>query len=360
VDFTGKTVTAVIPTFRRPRLLERAIHSVLAQTHRDLRVRVYDNASGDETADVVRVIAAADGRVSYHAHETNIGATRNFQFGMQRVDTPFFSCLSDDDVLFPDFYATALSAFDAVPDAMMSICSTLEFTSDGRFLYAPLALWPRAGRFDPPAGALAMLDNRHATWTGIVFRKAVIDEVGTIDADVGPPADLDFELRIAARYPFVISSAPCAAFLNHAARVSAGEDASVIAGYRRMAGNLVADDRIDAGFRARLGPLLERQMQRKLIEIIVKGLCGGQDDVAGHGAELLSSDFAATFETRLALAAYRACRSAQAARSLLRGVERVRVWLRARRSERGTRRRAGVYPGEFAHYVRSEAPHDAA
>ena len=155
-------MTAVIPTYRRPQLLKRAIQSVLAQTHRDLRVRVYDNASGDETPDIVRRFADADARVSYFAHSANIGATQNFQFGMNEVETPFFSCLSDDDVLFPDFYATALAAFAREPAALMSICSTLEFTPQGTFLYAPVALWPRAGRYELPGCALEMLANLSA------------------------------------------------------------------------------------------------------------------------------------------------------------------------------------------------------
>ena len=41
------TVTAIIPTYRRPRLVRRAIESVLAQTYPHVRVLVCDNASGD-------------------------------------------------------------------------------------------------------------------------------------------------------------------------------------------------------------------------------------------------------------------------------------------------------------------------
>jgi glycosyltransferase involved in cell wall biosynthesis len=345
------TVTAVIPTYRRPELLKRAIRSVLAQTHRDVRVHVYDNASGDATEDVVRAIASADARVVYHAQPANIGATRNFQCGMRDVTTPYFSCLSDDDVLFPDFYASALAAFESAPAAQMAIGSTLEFDDDGKFLYAPLALWPRAGRFDPPEGAFAMLDNRHPTWTGIVFRTAVMDKVGVIDADVGGPADLDFEVRVAARFPFVISFAPCAAYLNHSSSVSAGEDASVIAGYRRMAANVAADAALPEELRARLAPRLNRQMSRKLIEIIVKGLCEDRDDVASGAAAILASEFAHTLENRVALATIRICRSSRIARSMLRGVEAVRLRLRARQSAIGTRRRSGADPADFAHYV---------
>jgi glycosyltransferase involved in cell wall biosynthesis len=357
VDSDRLTVTAVIPTYRRPALLKRAIQSVLAQSHRDLCVRVYDNASGDATADVVRELAAADPRVDYFAHPANIGATRNFQFGMRDVRTPFFSCLSDDDVLFPDFYATALRALETAPDALMAIGSTLEFNADGKFLYAPLALWPRSGRFDPPDGAFAMLDNRHPTWTGIVFRTAVIEKVGIIDADVGGPADLDFELRVAARHPFVVTFAPCAAYLNHATSVSAGENASVIAGYRRMAANIEADDTMPDEFRARLVPRLHRQMSRKLIEITVKGLCGDRDDVASGAAAILEAEFAPTVENRIALTTFRICRSWRVARAMLRGVEALRLWLRARRSASGTRAKGGVDPADFAKYVRqSPAP----
>ncbi len=347
-------MTAVIPTYRRPRLLKRAIQSVLAQTHRDLRVRIYDNASGDDTPDVVRGFAEADARVSYVAHSANIGATQNFQFGMNEVETPFFSCLSDDDVLFPDFYTAALAAFAREPAALMSICSTLEFTPQGRFLYAPVALWPRAGRYDPPAGALAMLGNRHATWTGIVFRASVLDEVGTIDTEVGAPADLDFELRVAARFPFVLTFDPCAAYLNHATSVSAGEDASVIAGYRRMASNLARDERLPDALRDHLAAMLHVQMRRKLIEIVVKGLCGGRDDIAGIAADALAADHAESLETKIALATNGLCRKWPAARAVLRAVERARVNGRAAQSRRATQRRSGVDPSAFAHYVQTE------
>jgi glycosyltransferase involved in cell wall biosynthesis len=93
-------ITTIIPTYRRPKLLRRAIKSVLNQTYPHFQVCVYDNASWDETADVVAEIAKKDARVKYHCHAENIGAIRNFNYGMVHVNTPFFSFLSDDDILF--------------------------------------------------------------------------------------------------------------------------------------------------------------------------------------------------------------------------------------------------------------------
>jgi glycosyltransferase involved in cell wall biosynthesis len=72
-------ITTIIPTFRRPQLLRRAIRSVLAQNYDRFRVCIYDNASGDETAAVVGQFAREDPRVHYYCHSSNIGAWDNFK-----------------------------------------------------------------------------------------------------------------------------------------------------------------------------------------------------------------------------------------------------------------------------------------
>jgi glycosyltransferase involved in cell wall biosynthesis len=59
-------ITTVIPTYRRPRLLSRAIRSVLSQNYPHLEVHVYDNGSGDGTPQVVAELAERDPRVKYH------------------------------------------------------------------------------------------------------------------------------------------------------------------------------------------------------------------------------------------------------------------------------------------------------
>ena len=82
-------ITTVIPTYRRPKLLRRAIQSVLNQTYPHFLVCVYDNASGDETEEVVAEIAHRDSRVRYHRYPENIGLVRNFAYGAAQVVTPF-------------------------------------------------------------------------------------------------------------------------------------------------------------------------------------------------------------------------------------------------------------------------------
>ena len=50
-------VSAVVPTYRRPRLLERSLGSILRQTYRPLELIVVDDGSGDDTQDVLSAFA---------------------------------------------------------------------------------------------------------------------------------------------------------------------------------------------------------------------------------------------------------------------------------------------------------------
>src|SRR5579863_6759827 len=110
-------ITTVIPTFNRANLLKLAIASVQSQTFRDFQILVLDNASSDNTANFVSLLSEQDSRIKYHRHSTNIGAAANFKYGYEQVNTPFFSFLSDDDVLLPGFYERAYQLLTKYPEA---------------------------------------------------------------------------------------------------------------------------------------------------------------------------------------------------------------------------------------------------
>jgi glycosyltransferase involved in cell wall biosynthesis len=196
---TRPRVTTIVPTYRRPELLARALKSVLLQTYPDYQVWVYDNASGDATGRVVLELAERDERFHYHRHAENIGSNRNFRFGLEHADTEFFSFLSDDDLLLPRFYELAVAALDAHPDAAMAATGVIHTNLAGSFAREP-SLEP--GLHRPPQGLVEMLRLNQPAWTGTLFRRDVVDRVGTLDE--ASVIDLDFELRIAAHEPFVV------------------------------------------------------------------------------------------------------------------------------------------------------------
>lgn len=284
-------ITAVIPTFRRPRLLRRAIASVLAQEGASLCVCVYDNASGDETAAEVQSMAAADSRVRYHCHATNIGGAANFDFGLRRVDTPFFSILSDDDYLLADFYRRALAGLDAFPEAMFWAGVVLNVDMGDMIWDARVARWRRDGLFLPPEGFMQMTGGMAPVWTGILFRREVLELEGRPDFETPGPSDLEFCLRLAARFPYVVEKHPSAVFtLNNASFSATQPMSSFWPGWQRMLQKFETRDGMDKAFRREALAALQRDARRMLFRRGANALAAARMDFARAAAKALEED----------------------------------------------------------------------
>lgn len=207
-------IATVIPTYKRPAMLRRAIHSVLNQTFPDFRICIYDNASGDGTREVAEEFCRKDSRVEYVCRPDNIGAHANWMDAASRVGTPFFSFLPDDDILLPHFFETALAGFQRYPEAAMSILPTISMSPGGLVLYAYVRQWPE-GLLMPPSGMLCILRYGNPSLPSMLIRRAVWEEFEGFDEATEPCADFDFELRVTARLPVVVSRQPGAIQVMH-------------------------------------------------------------------------------------------------------------------------------------------------
>ena len=204
-------ITTVIPTYRRPALLRRAIESALSQTYPHLRVLVSDNASGDETAEVVEELSQRDPRIVYHVQPENRGAAANFQFVMDAVETEYFSFLSDDDFLLPDFYKTAMESIAQHPEAKFFCGQCVVYNEKtGRHRLHPGRYWSE-GLHEARASTRLMLEH-YFLWTSCVFHSEMRQAIGAFEPI--PIGDILFLGKAAALFPFVVSPRACAVFVE--------------------------------------------------------------------------------------------------------------------------------------------------
>ena len=206
-------ITIIIPTYRRPKLLAKAIKSALSQTIKNLQVYICDNASEDETSDVVEELRKVDKRIHYFSQKQNIGMLANYEFGRSLVTTQYFSFLSDDDILFPSFCEIALKEFENYPDIAFAAASTLIVNLEYALLDDPIARWPREGCFLPHEGIVEMVGKYPAPNT-VLFRTECVKSI-SIDHENKVMWDCDFLLKIASRYPISIRKQPAGLFFVH-------------------------------------------------------------------------------------------------------------------------------------------------
>lgn len=210
------TVTVVIPTYKRPHLLGRAVASVLMQSYSDFIVHICDNASGDATRDVAEAYVVSDQRVKYLYSPKDIGYTEAFALGVASVETDYWVLLSDDDFLLPNMLADCMRGFAEFPAAGFSSAKVIIAETDTHRVFLRNRDWP-AGSYQPSVTAIHKMARSHFANTGIVFRSEIRDILGNFDSS---GSDRLYTVAAAGCVPFFVCESYGAVLTNHAGSIT--------------------------------------------------------------------------------------------------------------------------------------------
>ncbi|MGE0719983.1 MAG: glycosyltransferase family 2 protein [Alphaproteobacteria bacterium] len=111
---TSDVVSLGIAAFNEERHVGETLESIRVQTHRDLEVHIFDNASTDATGAICRPFLS-DGRFHYHRNAVNIGAVRNFNRVHAVARGDFVVPMSANDILQPTYLERLLEVMRRDP-----------------------------------------------------------------------------------------------------------------------------------------------------------------------------------------------------------------------------------------------------
>lgn len=123
-------VTVVVPAYNAARYLPQTIDSVLAQKGVELELLVVDDCSTDDTATIVKAVAAQDARVRYLCLPTNSGGPagpRNL--GIQTAKGQWVALCDADDVWHP--YKLRVQLDLAESQGADLVCCAIQDFADG-------------------------------------------------------------------------------------------------------------------------------------------------------------------------------------------------------------------------------------
>lgn len=112
----GPLVSVVVPTYNRAGTVARAIDSVLQQSHSNLEVIVVDDASLDNTGEVLKRAQQDDPRVLYHRNVRNQGPAEARNTGIAMATGQYVTFLDDDDEYYPNKVAHQIAVFSDNPE----------------------------------------------------------------------------------------------------------------------------------------------------------------------------------------------------------------------------------------------------
>ena len=195
--------SVVIPAYNAEVFLERTLRSALRQTHSNLEVIVVDDGSTDKTRVIAEAAAATDERVRILS-VPNGGVAKARNIGIAEANGEFVAFLDADDLWHPtkiELQVTAMSrrSGNYQPAAVYTLSRTIDTKdrvtgSGGRVVLSGYCFARHL--YAKPVG----------NGSSILVRREAAIATGGFDPTwaargIGGCEDLDFELRIAAKYP---------------------------------------------------------------------------------------------------------------------------------------------------------------
>lgn len=187
-------VSVVVPTFRRPALLRRALTNARAQSFTDWELIVSDDdPNGDDAERVLRDVFRSDPRVRVIVNTGELGQAGNVNNGLRAASGKWIKPLFDDDALKPEALARFVETAIRCPKAVIVRCLT-DRVINGRHRGAE-----RLGR----RSALELIHQRDAhlamylqdldigTPTAVLVHRRVIDAGTLFEAPTGISSSVD-------------------------------------------------------------------------------------------------------------------------------------------------------------------------
>ncbi|MCX9085637.1 MAG: glycosyltransferase [Candidatus Methanoperedens sp.] len=182
------TISVIIPTYDRANLVGRSIQSVLNQTYRDLELIIVDDASKDNTEDVIK--SFNDERIKYIRHEKNKGGSAARNTGINLAKGGFLAFLDSDDEWFPEKLEKQMNVFQNALSNVGVVYTGYYWIGNNVKTYTP------PDRIIQKDGNIqeALLKENFITTSAALVKKECFEKLGSFDEKF--PALQDWELFI--------------------------------------------------------------------------------------------------------------------------------------------------------------------
>jgi glycosyltransferase involved in cell wall biosynthesis len=202
-------VSVVIPTYNRAATLPRAIKSVLGQDYDNLELIIVDDASTDETAEVLSRVD--DPRMRVIVHEKNKGFAGALNTGGHAARGDIIAFQDSDDEWLDGKLSRQMQALSAAPECVCVYCMKIVYGRDPDYVRGKRRIVCVPGpEVEKVSGdmRLALAHKNIVSTQTVVCRRDAFLRVGGFDERLYNSVDWDFTSRLAALGSFAYVDEP--------------------------------------------------------------------------------------------------------------------------------------------------------
>jgi len=218
-------VSVIIPTFKRPISLLRAVRSVQSQSESDFEVIVVDDGSPSDSARDV-VLGCQDPRLVYLRVPVSRGPAAARNAGIAKATAAYIAFLDDDDEWLADKLKIQLPVLEH-SGASVGAVHTARITVDE--IAGKRTTTRSPATFDPHRG-------NTVTTSTVLMKRVCFDAVGLFDEKLRAGSDFDMWVRLSEVFQLQYIDVPLVRYFIHSSHRISDDDAIVVeAGERLLA-----------------------------------------------------------------------------------------------------------------------------
>lgn len=199
-DSRNTLISIIMPAHNASRFIGQAIESVLAQTYPDWELLIIDDASTDDTPDLVR--AFSDPRIKYHRVERvgHPAGVRNI--GLRLAQGEYIAFLDSDDEYLPQALEILYGALQEKPDATSAygFCWCIDEKNEPIPERNVLVAQPNGTYTLPPDYSHSwkniVLGYFSCLLPGLILRRSTLDRIGNLNEQLYSAEDYEFYVRL--------------------------------------------------------------------------------------------------------------------------------------------------------------------
>jgi glycosyltransferase involved in cell wall biosynthesis len=196
-DIKNPRVSIVIITFNREKYIHEAIQSILDQTFTDWEAIIIDDASEDNTEQIVKAYIDSNPKISYYKNEKNLGIAKTRNKGLDLARGEYIAPLDSDDVwLDKNKLKKQVEFLDINPDYVLLGGGIMHI--DAQSKPVKKVLFPV---YDSVIRNIILQFNPFAQST-LLFRKGAALEVGGYSTEYKVADDYDLWLKMGMKHKF--------------------------------------------------------------------------------------------------------------------------------------------------------------
>ena len=191
-------LSVIIPSYNRAPLLERALDSVLSQSHAADEIIVVDDGSTDDTRQLIK---ARYPQINY-LYQDNKGVSSARNLGITHSNCEWICLLDSDDSWQPDKLEKQVQALTDNPGYIL--CHTNEtWYRNGKVLNQGKKHKKYGGHIFQHCLPLCAISP-----SSVMINRQLFDDVGLFDETLPACEDYDMWLRISCKYPVLFLDEP--------------------------------------------------------------------------------------------------------------------------------------------------------